>query len=65
MALVVIWAVILSRALPFYNNGSPIELDENKEEYKNLKTQCYFMFADKVERNKARTCVYHLVSIMI
>lgn len=44
--------------ISFHANASPVlnPLTKDKEEYKNLKTQCYYMLADKV--NKAEVRIY-------
>jgi hypothetical protein len=39
-------------ARPFHNNGVPIKVAGKKENYKNLKAQCYFLFAEHVKENK-------------
>ena len=35
-------------AISFNNNGTPIEVDGDKQNYQNLKTQCYYYAAQKV-----------------
>jgi len=40
----------LPRAIPFNNNGSPIKDSSHIMEYKNLKSQCYFNLADRINR---------------
>lgn len=42
----------LNGANQFHNNGSPIRVDGQVENYYNLKAQCYFMLADYVKKNK-------------
>ena len=42
---------VLSGATQFNNNAVPIKVNGKKENYKNLKTQCYFMLADMCKDN--------------
>ena len=46
----------LEGAVPFHNGGRPIERvrgpDDYKENYANLKTQCYFELAKKIQANE-------------
>lgn len=43
---------VLSGAVGFKNNGKPIKVSGKVENYKNLKSQCYFYFADMVKDGK-------------
>lgn len=36
----------------FVNNSSPIEIDGVKQNYTNLKSQCYFMLSEKINKGK-------------
>lgn len=36
----------------FLNNGSPLEVDGQPQNYQNLKSQCYFMLAEKINRGE-------------
>lgn len=42
---------VLSGATQFNNNAVPIKINGKKENYKNLKAQCYFMLADICKDN--------------
>lgn len=42
---------VLSGATQFNNNATPIKVNGKKENYKNLKAQCYFMLADCCKDN--------------
>jgi len=42
---------VLSGATQFNNNAVPIKVNGKKENYKNLKAQCYFMLADMCKDN--------------
>lgn len=42
----------LSGATGFKNNASPLKVAGKEENYKNLKTQCYFLFAEMVKDGK-------------
>ena len=42
---------VLSGATQFNNNAVPIKVNGKKENYKNLKTQCYFMLAEMCKDN--------------
>lgn len=42
---------VLSGATQFNNNATPIKVNGKKENYKNLKAQCYFMLADYCKDN--------------
>jgi len=42
---------VLSGATQFNNNAVPIKINGKKENYKNLKAQCYFMLADMCKDN--------------
>ena len=42
----------LKGAIPFVNNATPIEIKKTKEQYKNLKSQCYFRFAKSITDGK-------------
>lgn len=42
---------VLSGATQFNNNGVPIKVNGKKENYKNLKAQCYFLLADYCKDN--------------
>lgn len=46
----------LKDAVPFVNNGKPVKVGDDedvKEEYNNLKSQCIFYAANKIQRNEA------------
>jgi phage terminase large subunit len=42
---------VLSGATQFNNNAVPVKVNGKKENYKNLKAQCYFMLADMCKDN--------------
>ena len=42
---------VLSGATQFNNNAVPVKISGKKENYKNLKAQCYFMLADMCKDN--------------
>lgn len=53
---------ILSGAIPFNNNGTPIKMHGKTENFKNLKAQCYYYFAEAckdsalyIQENKYRS----------
>lgn len=43
---------VLSNATQFHNGAVPIKVEGKKENYKNLKAQCYFKLAEFVKENK-------------
>lgn len=45
---------VLSGAIGFKNNGKPIKVAGKVENYKNLKSQCYFYFANIVKDGKVQ-----------
>jgi len=44
----------LKGAYAFKNNGTPIKVEGKKVEYQNLKSQCYFYYADKVQNSEVK-----------
>ncbi len=44
----------LKNARPFNNGAAPIQVGKDKVNYKNLKTQCFYLFAAKVAKDEVR-----------
>ena len=42
----------LKTSMPFKNNGSPIKVRGKKQNYQNLKTQCSYLLADKIQKGE-------------
>jgi hypothetical protein len=48
-----VWRGHLTTAVPFVNGGSPTQRHpRHREQFKNLKAQCYFYLADKINDNE-------------